>query len=65
MGLILEENSYWFRERNQTYFPGQDFGLEVESILYQQKSKYQDILLFKRYSVHKGMVFELRRLFGF
>ena len=38
----------WFLEKNKQW-PGQVFGLEVEEVLYAAKSKYQDILIFKRF----------------
>ena len=38
----------WFLEKNKQW-PGQLFGLEVEEILYSAKSKFQDVLIFKRY----------------
>ena len=37
----------WFSEINDEW-PGEAFSLEVEEILYSGKSKYQDILIFKR-----------------
>lgn len=37
----------WFSEINDEW-PGEAFSLEVEEILYRGKSKYQDILIFKR-----------------
>ena len=37
----------WFSEVNDEW-PGEAFSLEVEEILYTGKSKYQDILIFKR-----------------
>lgn len=37
----------WFREFS-TLWPGQAFSLQVEEILYQGKSKYQDVVVFKR-----------------
>ena len=40
-------NNGWFYEKSIT-FPGQTFGLEIEKILFQGKSKYQDILVFER-----------------
>ena len=38
----------WFSEINDQW-PGQALSLEVEEILFEGKSKYQDILVFKRY----------------
>lgn len=40
----------WFRETDPVFWPGQEFSLEIDKILYKQRSKYQDILVFKRYS---------------
>ena len=37
----------WFSEVNQQW-PGQAMSLEVEEVLYEGKSKFQDILVFKR-----------------
>ena len=37
----------WFSEMSDQW-PGQAFSLEVEEILFEGKSKYQDILVFKR-----------------
>ena len=38
----------WFREENSNFWPGQAFSLEIDQILYHKRSKYQDILVFKR-----------------
>ena len=38
----------WFREVNSGFWPGQAFSLEIEKVLYDHKSKYQDVLVFKR-----------------
>ena len=40
----------WFYEKSDT-FPGQAFGLEVEEVLFSGKSKYQDVLVFRRYGL--------------
>jgi spermidine synthase len=45
---IDDKNKKWFRETNAELWPGQEFSIEIEEILYQQRSKYQDILVFKR-----------------
>ena len=37
----------WFSEINKEW-PGQALSLEVEEVLFEGKSKYQDILVFKR-----------------
>ena len=44
----VNDADQWFREINPSFWPGQAFSLEIEKILHQQKSKYQDILVFKR-----------------
>ena len=38
----------WFMEKNQELWPGQAMSLEVEEILFSEKSKFQDVLVFKR-----------------
>jgi spermidine synthase len=43
-----DKNIKWFRETNSELWPGQDFSLEIEEILYHQRSNYQDVLVFKR-----------------
>jgi len=42
-----DENKNWFREVNAGFWPGQAFSLEIEKVLYDQRSKYQDVLVFK------------------
>lgn len=42
------KTSQWFHETNAQCWPGQAFSIEIEEILYKQRSKYQDILVFKR-----------------
>ena len=39
--------SGWFSELNDLW-SGQSLSLQVEEVLHHEKSKYQDILLFKR-----------------
>lgn len=39
--------AYWFHEINREAFPGQSFGLQIDSILHHSKSQFQDILIFK------------------
>ena len=41
----------WFSEVNDQW-PGQALSLEVDEILFEGKSKHQDILVFKRYEVN-------------
>jgi spermidine synthase len=43
-----EEDNKWFRELNPSFWPGQEFSLEIDKVLHQQRSKYQDVLVFKR-----------------
>lgn len=38
----------WFSEISQEMWPGQAMSLEVEEVLFHEKSKYQDVLVFKR-----------------
>lgn len=38
----------WFREFSHEMWPGQAMSLEIEEILFHEKSKYQDVLVFKR-----------------
>lgn len=45
------KNNRWFRESNSEFWPGQEFSIEIEKILYQQRSKYQDIFVFQRYNL--------------
>ena len=37
----------WFREISDTMWPGQAMTLRVEKVLHHEKSKYQDVLIFK------------------
>lgn len=37
----------WFSELSELW-PGQCMSLQVEEVLYNEKSKYQDIIVFKR-----------------
>jgi spermidine synthase len=45
---VNDENSTWFREWNPVNVPGQQLSLEIDHILHHQRSKYQDVLVFKR-----------------
>lgn len=47
---VNDNNQNWFLEKDPVFWPGQQFSLEIDQILYQEKSKYQDILVFKRYT---------------
>lgn len=43
MTLYIDaKHNKWFQEKNS------ELSIEIEEILYQQRSKYQDILVFKR-----------------
>ncbi|CAI5757079.1 unnamed protein product [Candida verbasci] len=42
-----QDSSYWFYEKSSESFPGQAFGLKIESVLYHTKSEFQDILILK------------------
>ena len=37
----------WFAEISDTMWPGQAMSLKVEKVLHVEKSKYQDVLVFK------------------
>lgn len=37
----------WFSELSELW-PGQAMSLQVEDVLFQERSKYQDVLVFKR-----------------
>ena len=52
----------WFSEINDQW-PGQALSLEVEEILFEEKSKYQDILVFKRYVLGLSRVVNCSRHF--
>jgi spermidine synthase len=47
----------WFHERNDELWPGQALSLEVKRVLYHERSKFQDILVFE--STHYGTVLVL------
>lgn len=38
----------WFSELDATLWPGQCFSLKCDQLLYNQKSKYQDVLVFNK-----------------
>ncbi len=42
-----EDGTLWFHEISKTMWPGQHFSLQVNQILYSEKSKYQDVLVFE------------------
>lgn len=42
----LKMDGNWFKEKSHT-FPGQYLALEVQSVLFHEKSKYQDVLIFQ------------------
>ena len=37
----------WFREISDTMWPGEAMTLKVDKVLHHEKSKYQDVLVFK------------------
>ncbi|ODV77994.1 spermine synthase [Suhomyces tanzawaensis NRRL Y-17324] len=39
-------DQFWFHEVSPDAFPGQSFGLQIDSILYHTQSPFQDILIF-------------------
>ena len=45
----------WFSEESSLW-PGQAMNLEVEEVLHQEKSQFQDIVIFKRYSINTWQV---------
>ena len=49
--------STWFHEKSDE-FPGQAFSLEVEEVLFHQKSPYQDVLVFKSKTYGRVMVLD-------
>ena len=49
--------SLWFHEKSDE-FPGQAFSLEVEEVLFHQKSPYQDVLVFKSKTYGRVMVLD-------
>ena len=46
MEVLKDSESKWFSELGQLW-PGQAMSLEVEEVLYEGKSDYQDVLVFK------------------
>ena len=44
----VDKDNKWFKEVNPSFWPGQAFSLEIDEVLYHQRSKYQDVLVFKR-----------------
>jgi spermidine synthase len=55
--LLTKLTDGWFREISDNQWPGQAMTLKVEKILHHEKSKYQDVLIFK--STDYGMVLVL------
>ena len=39
----------WFSEISNEMWPGQAMSLEVEEVLFHEKSLYQDVLVFRRF----------------
>ena len=48
----------WFREISDTMWPGQAMTLKVEKVLHHEKSKYQDVLIFKSTDYGNVLVLE-------
>jgi spermidine synthase len=44
---VFDANKKWFQELIPL-LPGQEFSLEMDEILHHQRSKYQDVLVFKK-----------------
>lgn len=44
----------WFSEFSEMW-PGQSLSLEVEEILHEEKTKFQDVLVFKRWVQFSGI----------
>ena len=47
---MSQVESGWFREMNDQW-EGYSVGLKIEKVLFEGKSQYQDILVFKRYLI--------------
>jgi hypothetical protein len=58
-----DDDSKWFREINPGFWPGQAFALEIDKVLYHEKSKYQDVLVFKRLIIHSLIILSIRDLY--
>lgn len=39
----------WFSEHSKQMWPGQAMSLEVDEVLFHEKSQYQDVLVFRRF----------------
>jgi spermidine synthase len=48
MDALKNSNKRWFSEISDEMWPGQCMSLEVEEVLYDEKSKYQHIQVLKR-----------------
>ena len=48
----------WFHERNNPLWPGQAFALRVKEILYHERSKFQDVLVFESESYGRVLVLD-------
>jgi hypothetical protein len=48
----------WFHERNNPLWPGQAFALQVKEILYHERSKFQDVLVFESESYGRVLVLD-------
>ncbi len=56
MSSSLQSNlpGKWFSEVNESW-PGHAFSLEIKEVIHQERSKYQDILIFDRYNSNMGI----------
>jgi len=50
----------WFSEVDKTLWPGHCFSLECDKLLYQGKSKYQDVLVFNNKKFGNVLVLDNR-----
>jgi len=48
----------WFYEKDEAEFPGQRFGLQVDKVLVDEKTKYQDLLIFQSTNYGRVMVLD-------
>ncbi len=50
----LKEN--WFSEIDEELWPGHCFSLKCDQLLYNKKSKYQDVLVFNKFERMKFII---------
>jgi spermidine synthase len=50
----LKEN--WFSEIDEELWPGHCFSLKCDQLLYNKKSKYQDVLVFNKFDRTKFII---------